>query len=104
MHPTRPSRLADGTARHGGAPNAGPLRPAPTPMTLRLPHLRNLAVLVTAFAAAALALALVNRSHAPSTPSSSDLANAGVARTTDQQIATLQRALRARPGDPSATA
>jgi tetratricopeptide (TPR) repeat protein len=74
-------------------------------MTLRLPHLRNLAALVAAFAAAVLALTLVNRApDAPVPPASSDRAQASVARTTDGQIATLQRELRARPGDTNATA
>jgi tetratricopeptide (TPR) repeat protein len=74
-------------------------------MTLRIPHLRNLAALVAAFAAAALALTLLNRApDSPAPPASSDLAQATVARTTDGQIATLQRELRARPDDRTATA
>jgi tetratricopeptide (TPR) repeat protein len=73
-------------------------------MTLRLPNLRLLAATVTAFAVAALALALLNRGSAPPAPRSSDAADAGVARTTDDQIATLQRELRVRPEDLAATA
>jgi tetratricopeptide (TPR) repeat protein len=74
-------------------------------MTLRLPHLRSLFALASAFTAAVLALTLVNRGpDSPPTPASSDRAQAGVARTTDAQIATLQRELRARPGDVNATA
>src|SRR5213080_4729689 len=74
-------------------------------MTLRLPSPRNIAALVAAFAVAALVLTLVNRSPAPPTPpTSSDRADAGVARSTDAQIATLQRELRTRPGDVAASA
>src|SRR5207248_6866142 len=74
-------------------------------MTLRIPHLRPLAALVAAFAAAVLLLTLVNRGSAPPTvapPTSSDAAGSGVPRTTDAVIASLQLALRARPGDLTA--
>ncbi|MFL5780964.1 MAG: tetratricopeptide repeat protein [Thermoleophilaceae bacterium] len=74
-------------------------------MTLRIPHLRNLFALASAFTAAVLALTLINRApDSPAPPASSDRADAGVARTTDAQIAILQRELRARPGELSATA
>ncbi|MEA2389553.1 MAG: hypothetical protein QOG41_2326 [Thermoleophilaceae bacterium] len=74
-------------------------------MTLRLPNLRYLAATVTAFAVAVLVLAALNRGSAPpSPPRSSDAAQATVAHTTDEQIATLQRELRARPDDLAATA
>jgi tetratricopeptide (TPR) repeat protein len=74
-------------------------------MTVRLPNLRHLAALAAAFAVAALVLALVNRSPTPPAgPASTDAAGAGVARTTDEQVATLQRELRAQPADLAATA
>ncbi|HKP89842.1 MAG TPA: hypothetical protein VJT75_07675, partial [Thermoleophilaceae bacterium] len=63
-------------------------------MTLRIPQLRNLAALVAAFAVAALALTLLNRApDAPDAPASTDLAQATAARSTDAQVATLQREL-----------
>jgi tetratricopeptide (TPR) repeat protein len=67
-------------------------------MTLRIPHLRHLFALAAAFTGAVLALTLVNRAADPPVPpASSDRAQAAVARSTDAQIATLQRELRAHP-------
>ena len=72
-------------------------------MTASHPKIRNLTALLAAFGAATALLVAVNHGSAPpALPASSDLAGAGVARTTDALIATLQRALRASPNDVAA--
>src|SRR5438270_9302506 len=74
-------------------------------MTIAHPRIRNLAAALAAFGAATALLIVVNHgTPPPSSPLSSDRAAAGVARSTDASIATLQRALRAEPNDVTARA